>query len=144
MAIITRSIKNSPTVQPVFHSDFFNNLDIHPNKNDVARLTNEDSIKNSIKNIILTRRGEKLFNPEYGSEVYSVLFENFSPQTEDELKGLIKTAIKNNEPRASVVDVIVTPILTETESAYSIAVYFTTINTLDETLVLELLLTRIR
>ena len=144
MAIVTRLHKNTPIVQPIVHSDFFNNFDIHPNKNDVAKLVNEDSIKNSIKNIIMTRRGERLYNPEFGSEIYNVLFENFSPQTEDELKSLIRTAIENNEPRANVIDIIVTPLLTDSDSAYSVAVYFTTINTLDETLVLEILINRIR
>ena len=35
----------------------------NPFSKDIASVTNEESIKQSIKNIVLTAPGEKLFNP---------------------------------------------------------------------------------
>ena len=36
--------------------------------------TEEQSISN-LKNLLLTRKGERLFQPEFGSDVYSLMFE---------------------------------------------------------------------
>ena len=40
--------------------------------------TEEQSISN-LKNLLLTRKGERLFQPEFGSSVYSLLFEQMTP-----------------------------------------------------------------
>ena len=42
---------------------------------DAAVVKNENAIKQSIKNLVLTQKGEKLFQPEIGSGVYELLFE---------------------------------------------------------------------
>ncbi len=46
---------------------------------DISPVTNEESIKQSIRNIVLTAPGEKLFNPKFGSSVYKMLFEPLDP-----------------------------------------------------------------
>ena len=49
----------------------------NPQTADINILTNESAIKQSVKNIVLTRPGEKLFEPLFGSDVSGLLFENF-------------------------------------------------------------------
>ena len=56
---------------------------------DTAIVKNENAIKQAIKNLVLTRPGEKHFQPEIGSEVYTLLFEpldDFTAETiQDEI-----------------------------------------------------------
>ena len=46
--------------------------------------TEQQSISN-LKNLLLTRKGERPFQPEFGSDVYSLLFENIGPSLSDNL-----------------------------------------------------------
>lgn len=143
MAVVVKREKVNPITKKEYYSDFFVNIDQHPNSGDMAKHVNEESVKTSIKNIILTRKGERFYNSDLGSDIYSLLFENVSPQTEDTMRTLIENAIENYEPRANIVDIIITPILANDESAYGITIYFTTINN-QEPISVEVLLNRIR
>lgn len=92
----------------VIASDFHADLTIVPGKLDIARKVNETAIKESIKNIILTNKGERPFNPDFGSNVRQMLFENVTPQTIDTTRELIREAIENFEPRCKLIGVDIT------------------------------------
>ena len=47
----------------------------HPVTDDVVVSKDNAAIKQSIVNLILTNKGERLFNPDYGSDIRSYLFE---------------------------------------------------------------------
>ncbi|NDB29850.1 baseplate wedge subunit [archaeon] len=142
MALVVRTSKSTPRfVKPVLYSDVYSNLDIELVKNDLLKLENEESVKNSIKNILLTDRGERFFNPTFGSDIRRMLFENFTPATEQILKDLIKTAIKNFEPRAEVLDVKVFG--NPDENSVALTIIFSVINK-SEPVTLELTLNRVR
>lgn len=74
----------------------------NPFTKDIASVTNEESIKQSIKNIVLTSPGEKLFNAKFGSNVYNLLFEPLDPFMIDSLQIEILNTIKNYEKRVEV------------------------------------------
>ena len=57
-----------------FYSDFQTNFTIHPIKKDLTRLVNEDSVKRSIKNILLTNYYERRFRPRFGANIRKYLF----------------------------------------------------------------------
>lgn len=142
MAIVIRKTKSTQlTTKPVIYSDFFSNLDTSTTKNDLLSYTNEDSVRRSIRNILLTDRGERFFNPTFGSDIRKMLFENFTPATEQVVADLIRTAISNHEPRANVIDVNVSG-NPDQQSMY-INIVFSVINKA-EPVTLELLLNRIR
>ena len=61
--------------------------------------TTLDQAVANAKNLLLTNRGERFFNPLLGSDINTMLFENFSDYTSDIVKDMIKVSIKNNEPR---------------------------------------------
>lgn len=109
-----------------FYSDFFTNFDIHPHKHDLARNTNETAVITSIKNLIFTNKYERLFNPGIGSKIRTLLFEPVDTKTQVSLQDEIKETITNYEPRAKIVDVIVTPFIDE--AAYAITITFYIIN----------------
>lgn len=46
--------------------------------------TEQQSISN-LKNLLLTRKGDRPFQPEFGSDVYSLLFENIGSSLSDNL-----------------------------------------------------------
>tara|TARA_R110002153_G_C12958144_1_gene459590 strand:+ start:65 stop:487 length:423 start_codon:yes stop_codon:yes gene_type:complete len=81
----------------------------HPVTKNVAVLKNEDAIKRAIRNLILTNQGEQVFNELYGGNVTALLFENFTPITELDIKSNITDTIKTYEPRARVQGVEVIP-----------------------------------
>lgn len=77
----------------------------HPVTGDILALKNEDCIKRSIQNIVLTVLGEKPFEPFFGSEISNSLFELATPLTEVSIIEDIKNAIFNFEPRVDGKDV---------------------------------------
>src|SRR6056300_244093 len=95
-----------PTAKKTIYADLFNNMDIHPISDDIALKTNENAIKQSIRNLLLTDRGERPFYPNLGSDIRALLFENFTPQTLIVLKQKIRETIENFEPRCSIVDIV--------------------------------------
>lgn len=117
------------------------NLSKHPLSKDVARQTNDDAVKQAIKNLILTDRGERLMQPNLGGNIRAMLFENFTPQTVLNVKQIIEETIRTHEPRAGLIDVIVTA--HEDHNQISVSVTFYVIN-IQEPISLEFILTRIR
>lgn len=89
---------------------------------DIALKTNEESIKESLKNLILTDRGERLFQPNLGSDVRASLFENATPVTLKILEERIRDVINNFEPRVSLIDVDVTSIYDD--NRVQVTIYF--------------------
>lgn len=82
----------------------------HPVTNDIAVITNEDAIKNSVKNLIRTNIGERFFNSLLGSNVEGSLFELATDDLVDPLDEEIRNVINNFEPRVTLRQVVIEPI----------------------------------
>ena len=67
--------------------------------NDVAKTAGARAVKNCMLGIILTKRGSRPFDPNFGSDLGLQLFENMTPLTADTIEKNITTAIRNYEPR---------------------------------------------
>jgi phage baseplate assembly protein W len=134
-----------------YFSDFLNSFSISPIGNNLGKVTNEQSIKQSIKNLIFTNLGERLFQPTIGSNVLNSLFEpnvlssdesmsvNFFPGANIEFN--IKNTIKFNEPRVTLLDVSVAP--TNNDNTLQVNIVFSLINN-PEPITLNFLLKRVR
>ena len=83
------------------YADLDLSLTPHPNKKDIIPLTDIAAVKNSVKNLVLTGRYERPFQPELSSGVTSLLFENATPDTMFMLKSYIRDVISKYEPRVS-------------------------------------------
>jgi len=90
-------------------SDLDLNFTIHPVKKDINRYTNDTAVVNSIKNLILTNHYERPFQPNIGSNVRRLLFENMDTITATTLEQEIKQTIQNYEPRATISAIGVSP-----------------------------------
>ena len=51
----------------------------NPLNSDLIAIKNETAIARSIRNIVFTLPGEKFFDPDFGSDISSSLFENIDP-----------------------------------------------------------------
>jgi phage baseplate assembly protein W len=89
---------------------------------DVALSYDTQAVIRSIRNLLSTKNYERPFNPDLGSNMDSILFENFSPLTALDLEKEITVMIKNYEPRAILQNVTVNP--QEDKNAYNVALTF--------------------
>jgi len=104
------------------YADLDNSFSVHPIYNDVLPLIDLDAVKQSLKNLLLTNTYDRLFQPNIGSNIRELLFENASVLVELELEDKIKTTIARYEPR------IRNPIITVTDesdkNAYRVSIGF--------------------
>ena len=81
----------------------------NPLTSDLIALKNTNAITRSVRNIIFTYPGEKPFDPEFGSQVSRMLFENIDPLNAIKIKREIRYSIDRYEPRVLLTNVEVTP-----------------------------------
>lgn len=134
----------SPSIaRAIIYSDLDFNLRPLSNgavKGDIAILTDIDAIKNSIRNLVLSGPYERPFQPELGSRLRFLLFENVNPLTALNLKEEIERVIRDNEPR--VADIYVEVSDDSQNNAYRVTVHFAINNFNPQTV--EFIINRIR
>ena len=81
----------------------------NPLTNDVVTIKDRTAIARSLRNIVFTRRGEKFFQPDFGSRLSKSLFENVSGATALAIRDEIDRSITNFEPRVILRNVKVKP-----------------------------------
>ena len=81
----------------------------NPLSGDLITLKNENAIARAVRNIVSTTPGEKFFNPEFGSSIGEILFENVDEITAVSIQDEIKNCLGNYEPRVELIDVFVDP-----------------------------------
>ena len=113
----------------------------NPITGDVVTVKDSTSVKRGIKNILLTEEGERLMQPELGSGVRNMLFEQMTDINAQRLETEVLSAIEAWESRAEVLEIVVIP--EEENNRYRVAVTFRIINELEEQ-ELELFLQRER
>lgn len=102
------------------------NFQIHPIRKDINVHKNEFAIINSIKNLVLTNHYEKPFQPEIGSNIRRLLFENVDALMAAQIQREIEETINNFEPRAQVTRV--TAVASPDENRYNVELEFFVIN----------------
>ena len=90
------------------YSDFDFVFKKHPVTKDVPIKRDVEAVKQSVRNILLTRRGEKFFDPDFGGSLTEFLFEPFDSIVEAEMEERIINTLRNYEPRVKVLNVDIT------------------------------------
>lgn len=73
------------------------------NQNGTVKLVSEEEdIRQSLKIILSTRKGERLTNPSFGCAMFDYLFEPINTYTTLKIKETIERAIVDFEPRITV------------------------------------------
>ena len=86
-------------------SDLDLNFTAHPVTGDITRRFDEDAIKQSVKNLLLTRNYERPFHSEIGSPIRQLLFDLPGPMFNVMLQRAVIDVITNFEPRVNIIDV---------------------------------------
>lgn len=61
-----------------------------------------EQAKSNIRNLLLTRRGERLGNPDFGSDLFRVLFNPINETTQSEIEEIIRADIGRYLPYINV------------------------------------------
>ena len=125
------------------YSDFLINFDQNPFTGVLARVTNEESVAQSLKNITLTNRGERFYNSNKGSRIRSSLFELFDSGMFDAIKIELQDTYRYYEPRAIINDIIIQPDTLDLNSL-NVSIIFSIINIPGQNFQVSLNVQRIR
>jgi len=96
---------------------------------DVAKRVDVNAVKQSLRNLLFIRKGEKPFRPEIGSDLHKVLFEPMDFLTVDLMRDIIKEVIKKYEPRVNLQDVEINP--QYDSNSYDVILYFYVVGILE-------------
>jgi phage baseplate assembly protein W len=118
MTTIKRIVRNFKDMDLTFQ--------VNPMTKDVTFKFDDDAIKASIKNLILTMNYERPFHPEIGSPIYGLLFELASPITAKIIETIVTQTLRTFEPRAMLnyVNVRAMP----DSNTYDVTVNFSIVN----------------
>ena len=81
----------------------------NPLSGDLITLKNENAIARAVRNIVLTTPGEKFFDPDFGSSISEILFENVDEISAVSIQDEIRSCLNNYEPRVDLINVDVDP-----------------------------------
>jgi phage baseplate assembly protein W len=123
----------------------FSDLDFNFTKlsstKDVAKKSDIEAVKQSMRALINTRHFERPFQPYLGCAIAELLFENNTPMTRRMIEKTIYEVIQNHEPRAKLTAVDVFD--NSDNNEYQVRIYFYVVNHTQEQ-VFETYLTRTR
>jgi uncharacterized protein len=137
MAIYTKPLSTNTRSWSDLDLDFV----AHPVTKDIVFKNDVEAVKRSIRNLILTNRYERPFQPEIDGGVTRHLFQLSTPHTKHDVKGAVENCILNFEPRAQVIEVIVGGDLDK--NGFEITIMFRVVNTPDP-VTIEVFLERLR
>lgn len=99
------------------------------------------AVKQAVKNLIQTNYFEKPFQPFFGADIRSLLFELAIDETGDEIRDRIIRAIEQYEPRAQIIDVIV--VAQPNNNSIKVTIEFQVINS-EEVVIFTTFISRLR
>lgn len=117
-------------------SDFTTNFLKTPVGDQLARVINDSSIKQSIRNLMLTNTGDRLFQPTIGGNIRELLFEHNLQENLITAQSYVERVIRRFEPRVQVVSVRVDSPERDPHTVYVTIVYRTLNNQEPQTLTL--------
>jgi len=77
--------------------------------NDLLVKKEDAAVKQAVVNILMTNKGERLFDPEYGSNVPTYLFDQLDYGTAANISDAIRECLSKYEPRISIISLGVEP-----------------------------------
>lgn len=102
MAII---LGRKPVIESKEYEDYAVGLQIPIRITNVAfaqNFTVLEQLKSNIKNLLLTKRGERLMNNDFGAGIETVLFEPITDEFEEKIQDIINEAVEKYLPNVSI------------------------------------------
>jgi len=125
-----------------FYSDFPNGFDLNPSTGLLSRVTNEEAVKQSIKNLMLTSIGERFYDANKGSKIMNSLFENYDPPNIELIRLQASEVLQAYEPRAEILSLRIAEDIDR--NGYNMTFVFSIINIQDTTFDLTINVKRVR
>ena len=114
----------------------------HPVTDDLVQVKDKAAIVQAIQGILLTRKGERPFQPELGCDVQNMLFEPLDYASAGTIKQEIRETIDRYEPRVTVTKLDCTPDFDN--NGYNVEVQYTIVGREDIPVAVEFILERTR
>jgi phage baseplate assembly protein W len=132
---------NNKSADDKRYSDFALGFNVSPVTGNISRVTDAQSVKQALKTLILTNKGERFYRKDLGTDIHSMLFDMIDPITANMIRNSIEESIRNYEPRVDLVQVQVFP---DTDNQqYKVNIFFRIIN-IPEIQQVDLTLKRVR
>ena len=131
------------SLKKITNRDFDLQFRRHPATGKLLIKKDDESVKQALKNLIMTNRYERPFRINYGGNIRSRLFDLYTSTTRSDFENLIETAIKNYEPRAILINGGVSVKEVPDNNALIVTIRFQNALTLNQ-LVLDINLNRVR
>ncbi len=123
------------------YSDVAIGFNMSPVTGNISRVTEDQAVKQALRTLILTNKGERLHQKSLGSSLMGMLFDPIDPVTANMISDSIEECIRNFEPRVSTIRVQVIPDVEKQQ--YRVNIFFRVIN-IPEIQQLDLTLKRVR
>ena len=104
------------------YKDMDSSLTIDETKRNVNTAKDIDAVENSIYNMFLFAKGERIINPEFGNNLYQFLYEPINNITAKRIGQAINDMFERWEPRVVIEELIVTPY--EDENTYVVEINY--------------------
>ena len=114
----------------------------HPVTDDLVQVKDKAAIVQAIQGILLTRKGERPFQPELGCDVQNMLFEPLDYASAGTIKQEIQETIDRYEPRINVTQLTCNPYFDN--NGYDVEIQYTIIGREDLPVGIEFILERTR
>mgnify|MGYP003121712726 CR=1 FL=1 len=69
--------------------------------------TIQEQVKSNIKNLLLTSKGERVFQPDFGCDLKNIIFEQIDTQSLDNVDNSIRVALDTWLPYVNINDLII-------------------------------------
>ena len=114
----------------------------HPVTDDLVQVKDKAAIAQAITGLLLTRKGERPFQPELGCDVQNMLFEPLDYASAGTIKQEIRETVERYEPRVSVIQIICEPDFDD--NGYNVELQYTIVGRDDIPVAVEFILERTR
>ena len=104
------------------YKDLAYSMFANPMSGDIGKKTGASAVKGAIVSILKTNFNERLFAPEFGSNICGLVFEKLNPITEQRMVKEVESAVARHEPRAEVLGVSVKA--QEEQNRYEVSILF--------------------
>ena len=114
----------------------------HPVTDDLVQVKDKAAIVQAIQGLLLTRKGERPFQPELGCDVQNMLFEPLDYASAGSIKQEIRETVSRYEPRITVGKIICKPDFDN--NGYNVEMQYTIVGRNDIPVAVEFILERTR
>ena len=114
----------------------------HPVSDDLVTVKDKAAVVQAITALLLTRKGERPFQPQLGCGIQNVLFEPLDYGSAGIIRSEIREVLERYEPRISVDSIVCTP--DDLNNGYEVELSYTIVGRDDTPVAVEFFLERTR